>query len=88
MGYVKGTHNYQAWDPIKRHIVKLRDVVFVNNPETLDLTQPPKLLELQEVQQESIDFESAKKRKTPTATSGSPSQLRHRLPAVNDLNTV
>ena len=88
MGYVEGTHNYRVWDPIKRHIIKTRDVIFVNSPETLDLTQSPKLLELEEVQQESIELEFAKKQKHFTTTSGSPGRLTHRLPEVDDLATA
>lgn len=71
MGYVEGTHNYRVWDLAKRQIIKTRDIVFINNPDTSESIST-KSLDLQSFEPEFVKVDFGKELDYHMSTPASP----------------
>jgi transposase InsO family protein len=83
MGYVEGTHNHRVWNPIKRKIIKARDVVFVNNTEDCNLIEPP-VLELQSPEPDSFVTDKGIDNDNQQSIPSSPRYLLQRLAEIEN----
>jgi hypothetical protein len=84
MGYVEGKHNYRVWNPAKQKVIKTRDVVFVNNTNSLKLIEPPVLLDVQGHEPEMLVVDETTDHNNQLSRPGSLNIFYNALPKLKN----